>query len=175
MARVLRASPGSHINLASILESQQIVVDLRIPDYEASTRKFLKAVSSYTNRAIEEITRRKNSYEQEIKRVSERKQQNEAETTACKVKEIKLMEGKAPTSAHLALLSLLIMYYLISPRGRTDGEKRCRVFCRRVEATIRVDQGQVCLGRCRNRTVPCGCRKFASRLATLTHNQSKAY
>ncbi|TDL22141.1 hypothetical protein BD410DRAFT_770657 [Rickenella mellea] len=92
MAPGLRAQAATQINLTAILESPQPVIDLRIPEYEASTRKFLSAVSAYTSRGIEEITTRKNQHEQEMKKLEEKKRQAEIETTACKMKEIKLME-----------------------------------------------------------------------------------
>lgn len=87
---------GRPIDLAALLESQQPEVDLKIKDFEASTRNFLKAVSVYTSRAIEEISSRKTRHATELKKSAEKKQQAEAEITACKVKEIKLMEGALP-------------------------------------------------------------------------------
>ncbi|KLO15900.1 hypothetical protein SCHPADRAFT_920100 [Schizopora paradoxa] len=83
---------GRPIDLAALLESQQPEVDLKIKDFEASTRNFLKAVSLYTSRAIEEISSRKTRHAAELKKSAEKRQQAEVEITACKVKEIKLME-----------------------------------------------------------------------------------
>lgn len=82
------------IDLGAILDSQQPVIDLRLKEFEQTTRKFVKAVSEYTNRAIEEINQRKAKHAQETKRLEDRKSQAESEITTCKVKEIKLMEGE---------------------------------------------------------------------------------
>ena len=84
---------GRPIDLAALLDSQQPAVDLRLKEFELSSRNFLKAVSAYTNRAIQEISDRKGRHAAELKKIAEKKQAAEAEITACKVKEIKLMEG----------------------------------------------------------------------------------
>ena len=81
------------IDLAAILKSPQPEIDLRLQEFETTTRKFLKAVSEYTNRAIEEINQRKSKHAQDVKRLEEKAATAESEITACKVKEIKLMEG----------------------------------------------------------------------------------
>lgn len=90
MARVLTVRP---IDLGAILESQNPSIDLRLKEIEVASRTFLKAVSAYSGRAIEEITQRKARHAQELKRAAEKKQVLEADITACKVKEIKLVEG----------------------------------------------------------------------------------
>ena len=92
MARVV---PGSHtyIDLKSLLASQHPAPDLRINEFEELRDKFLKGIVDYSNRAIEEITRRRSVHVQELKKIAEKKQSAETETTACKVNEIKLMEG----------------------------------------------------------------------------------
>ena len=82
------------IDLASILESQNPVIDLHIEEFERTSRRFLKAVTAYTARALEEIVQRKSRHAAEVKRVAERTAQVEAEIQACKVKEIDLMEGE---------------------------------------------------------------------------------
>ena len=81
------------IDLAAILKSPQPEIDLRLQEFETTTRKFLKAVSEYTSRAIEEINQRKSKHTQDVKRLEEKAATAESEITACKVKEIKLMEG----------------------------------------------------------------------------------
>lgn len=82
-----------HIDLSAILDSQTPVIDLKIEDFEQTSRRFLKAVTAYSSRAIEEINQRRSNHAAELKRIAEKKQQVEAEITACKVKEIELMEG----------------------------------------------------------------------------------
>ncbi|KAH8118138.1 chromosome segregation protein Spc25-domain-containing protein [Phellopilus nigrolimitatus] len=80
------------IDLSAILESQQPVIDLHIKDFEHTTRRFLKAVATYSSRALEEIGQRRVRHAAELKRIAEKKTQVEAEVTACKHKEIELME-----------------------------------------------------------------------------------
>ncbi|KAL5526654.1 SPC25 [Sanghuangporus sanghuang] len=80
------------IDLASILESQNPVIDLRIEEFERTSRRFLKAVTAYTARALEEIAQRRTRHAAEMKRIAERTAQVEAEIQTCKVKEIELME-----------------------------------------------------------------------------------
>ncbi|THH10896.1 hypothetical protein EW145_g1029 [Phellinidium pouzarii] len=80
------------IDLSAILESQQPVIDLRIKEFEHTTRRFLKAVAAYSSRAVDEIGQRRGRYATEVKRIAEKKTQVEAEINACKLKEIELME-----------------------------------------------------------------------------------
>ncbi|KAI0960816.1 hypothetical protein AcW1_000081 [Taiwanofungus camphoratus] len=88
MAKVLRAPK---VDLYAILASQNPQIDLRLEAYEVSTRNFLKAVSNYTQRALSEISIRKNAHVSEKKRISEKLQYIETETNHCKVKEIELI------------------------------------------------------------------------------------
>ena len=82
------------IDLASLIESQKHTIDLRTDDFERSSTHFLKAVKAYTARARDEIVQRKSSHAAEVKRVTEKTAQAESEITACKVKEIELMQGE---------------------------------------------------------------------------------
>ncbi|CDO70507.1 hypothetical protein BN946_scf184569.g50 [Trametes cinnabarina] len=88
MAKVLRVPK---VDLQAILAQPNSHIDLRLDAYETSTRNFLNAVSNYTQRAVAEITNRKNAYAAEKKRLAEKTQQIEAETNQCKVKEIELI------------------------------------------------------------------------------------
>jgi kinetochore protein Spc25 len=81
----------TQIDLGSILAQQNPQIDLRLPAYEASTRNFLKAVSNYSNRAIGEITKRKEKYALEKKKLADKTVAVESETNQCKVKEIELV------------------------------------------------------------------------------------
>ncbi|KAI0075903.1 hypothetical protein K474DRAFT_1663663 [Panus rudis PR-1116 ss-1] len=81
----------SKLDLGSILSQQNPHIDLRLEAYETSTRNFLTAVSNYTQRAVTEITNRKNNYATNKKKIAEKTKQIENETNACKVKEIELM------------------------------------------------------------------------------------
>ncbi|KAI5122527.1 hypothetical protein M0805_005254 [Coniferiporia weirii] len=80
------------IDLSGILESQQPVIDLRIKEFEHTTRRFLKAVAAYSSRALDEIGQRRVRHATELKRIAEKKTQTETEITACKLREIELME-----------------------------------------------------------------------------------
>ena len=82
------------IDLSAILESQNPIIDLGIKDFEQSSRRFLKAVAAYSSRALDEISQRRSRHAAELKRIAEKKQQVDAEITACKLKEIELMEGE---------------------------------------------------------------------------------
>ena len=97
--------PTRHLDLTTLLETRQPTIDLRLQEFEDTTRRFLKAVSHYSSRAIEEINERKTRHALELKKVAERKQGAEAEITECKVKEIKLMEG----TCYFILLFLFIV------------------------------------------------------------------
>ncbi len=90
MTNVLRVPK---LDLPAVLAQQSPQIDLRLEAYEASTRNFLKAVSNYTQRAVTEITNRKNNYNAEKKKVAEKTQQIETETNQCKLKEIELIAG----------------------------------------------------------------------------------
>lgn len=137
----MAAMYGRPIDLAAILESQQPEIDLKLKDLEVSSRNFMKAVSFYTSRAIEEITSRKTRYTTELKKAAEKKQQAEAEITACKVKEIKLMEG----ARHSALL--LAQLIAASVGEGAGGEEGFGVVCGRIEATVWIYKGEMFDGR----------------------------
>jgi kinetochore protein Spc25 len=85
------------IDLTTILAQQNPQIDLKQHAYEISTRNFLKALSSYKNRAITVITARRNNQAVDKKRVSERIQAIKAETNQYKVREIELVSGMHPT------------------------------------------------------------------------------
>lgn len=82
------------LDLSTILAQQHPNIDLRLDSYETSTRNFLKAVSGYTQRALTEITRRKNVHITEKTRIAERTQHIENETNNCKVKELELIASE---------------------------------------------------------------------------------
>ncbi|KAG9314737.1 chromosome segregation protein Spc25-domain-containing protein [Chiua virens] len=81
----------SHVDLASILALPTPQVDLRLQAYETSTGNFVRAVTNYTNRAIAEITKHRNTQETDKRRLAERTQAVETETNQCKLKEIELL------------------------------------------------------------------------------------
>lgn len=90
------------LDLPTILAQQHPNIDLRLDSYETSTRNFLKAVSGYTQRALTEITRRKNVHITEKTRIAERTQHIENETNNCKVKELELIASEWHLGLRLA-------------------------------------------------------------------------
>lgn len=88
MARVPR-----QIDLSDILSEQNPHIDLRIEIYENSTRNFLKAISNFKNQFISQISERRAHQANEKKKILERTQAVEAETNACKLREIALVAG----------------------------------------------------------------------------------
>ncbi|KAF9480912.1 hypothetical protein BDN70DRAFT_876932 [Pholiota conissans] len=79
------------IDLPSILTQQQPSIDLRVHTYENSTRNFIKALTSYKNRAITTISERRKHQAGEKKKILERSQAVETETNQCKLREIDLV------------------------------------------------------------------------------------
>ena len=96
MAHVLRVPK---LDLPAVLAQQNPQIDLRLDAYDASTRNFLAAVSNYTQRAVSEITNRKNYFASEKKKAAECTQAIEAETNQCKLREIELVAGAPPRLA----------------------------------------------------------------------------
>ncbi|KAI0691573.1 chromosome segregation protein Spc25-domain-containing protein [Earliella scabrosa] len=87
MAHVLRVPK---LDLPVVLAQQNPQIDLRLDAYDISTRNFLAAVSNYTQRAVSEITNRKNHFASE-KKATKRTQAIETETNQCKLREIELV------------------------------------------------------------------------------------
>lgn len=81
------------IDLASVLTEQNPHIDLRTSTYENSSRNFLKALTSYKNRAITTISDRRKHQAAEKKKYLERSQAAEVETNQAKLKEIELVAG----------------------------------------------------------------------------------
>ena len=95
MTHVLRVPK---LDLPAVLSQQNPQIDLRLDAYDVSTRNFLAAVSNYTQRAVSEITNRKN-HSASKKKATERTQAIEAETNQCKLREIELVAGAPPRLA----------------------------------------------------------------------------
>jgi kinetochore protein Spc25 len=79
------------IDLAAILSDQHPSIDLRTESFDNSSRNFLKALTSYKNRAITTLSERRKHQAQEKKKVVERTQAVEVEIGQCKLKEIDLV------------------------------------------------------------------------------------
>ena len=129
MAHVLRVPK---LDLPAVLAQQNPQIDLRLDAYDASTRNFLAAVSNYTQRAVSEITNRKNHFASEKKKIAERTQAIETETNQCKLREIELVVGAPPPPfpSHLVLVPFLLTIYPLTARragqggGGEEGERR---------------------------------------------------
>lgn len=80
-----------HVDLSSLLTQQNPSIDLRVHDYENSTRTFLKALTAYKNRAMTNISERRKHQALEKKKILEKTQAVEMETNQCKLKEIELV------------------------------------------------------------------------------------
>lgn len=115
MPHVVRVSK---LDLASVLAQPNPHIDLRLGAYETSSRNFLKAVSNYTQRAVTEITHRKNNYVSNKGKIVEKSKQLEQETNQCKVKELELMTGMGSVSYFSTMY--LILRSTWEGAGRTE-------------------------------------------------------
>ncbi|KAF5318597.1 hypothetical protein D9619_010754 [Psilocybe cf. subviscida] len=88
MASTLRLP---QIDLKAVLSQQHPSIDLRVHTYENSTRNFLKALTSYKDRAITTISERRKHQALERKKALDRTQAVEAETNQCKLREVELV------------------------------------------------------------------------------------
>lgn len=95
------------IDLKAVLSQEHPSIDLRVHTYENSTRNFLKALTSYKNRAITTISERRKHQALEKKKVLERTQAVEAETNQCKLREVDLVARESLQRALVRLLSQL--------------------------------------------------------------------
>lgn len=82
-----------HIDLAAILAVQNPKIDLRLDEYERSTRSFTNLVANYTKKTTASIIEKTNAYNAEKARLSEKTQATKAEINQCKESEIELVEG----------------------------------------------------------------------------------
>ena len=81
------------IDLAGLLSQPNPHIDLKLDAYEKDTKKFLKAVSTYKNNSIAQISDLRARGAAEKKKLQERVQAVETETNNCKVLEIELNES----------------------------------------------------------------------------------
>jgi len=81
------------LSLAAILATPQPTIDLRLEAYESSSQVFLEAVTRYTTRAIEEISRRRDTDASDIQKDAERRKAIVLEVAECKEKEVHLLKG----------------------------------------------------------------------------------
>ncbi|KAL0578253.1 kinetochore-associated Ndc80 complex subunit spc25 [Marasmius crinis-equi] len=87
------------IDLNALLAQPNPHIDLKLDAYERDTKKFLKAVSTYKNNSIAQISDLRARGAAEKKKLQEKAQAIETETNNCKVLEIELNETLAREQA----------------------------------------------------------------------------
>ena len=92
------ASYRPQIDLAAILAAQNPQIDLRLDEYERSTRSFMNLVANYTKKTTALVVEKTETYNAEKTRLVEKIQTTKAEINQCKEAEIELVEGKSPLS-----------------------------------------------------------------------------
>lgn len=138
-------SRAPKFDLSDILAQPHPQIDLRLDAFEASTRKFLKALSNYHERAIVEITKRRERHAAEKKKLNEKASAAESETTQCKVREIELVAGESCHSySRATVLSIL--------RAGTGagGEKGRGTRCCFIQTPAIRSSRKMRIGRCRD-------------------------
>ncbi|KAF5355787.1 hypothetical protein D9756_004293 [Leucocoprinus leucothites] len=81
----------SRVDLSQLLQDQHPNIDLRVTNYEESTRTFLKALVGFKNKAITSIAERRKYQTAEKKKYADKSQHVENEINQCKLKEIDLV------------------------------------------------------------------------------------
>lgn len=87
-----------HIDLTAILNAPNPRIDLRLDEYERSTRSFMNLVANYTKRTTASVVEKTNAYNAEKTRLTEKIKTTKAEINQCKEAEIELVEGKSPSN-----------------------------------------------------------------------------
>ncbi|KAF9648531.1 hypothetical protein BDM02DRAFT_2240921 [Thelephora ganbajun] len=86
------ASYRPRIDLAAILAAQNPQIDLRLDEYERSTRSFMNLVANYTKKTTTGVSGKTDAYNAEKVRLGEKTQTTKAEINQCKEAEIELVE-----------------------------------------------------------------------------------
>lgn len=92
------ASYRPQIDLAAILAAQNPQIDLRLDEYERSTRSFMNLVANYSKKTTASVVEKTEAYNAEKTRLAEKIQTTKAEINQCKEAEIELVEGVLPQS-----------------------------------------------------------------------------
>jgi kinetochore protein Spc25, fungi type len=95
-AAPLKTSYSRPLHLQAILNQPNPRIDLKVEEFEATTKAFTAAVQDYVTRAKEEINKRKELHTQQLRKEAERRKVMEAEITDAKMREIELMKGSSP-------------------------------------------------------------------------------
>lgn len=92
------ASYRPQIDLTAILAAQNPQIDLRLDEYERSTRSFMNLVANYSKKTTTSVVEKTEAYNAEKTRLAEKIQTTKAEINQCKEAEIELVEGGFPPS-----------------------------------------------------------------------------
>lgn len=87
------ASRRPKLDLAALLTEQTPRIDLRLDDYERTTRAFVQRVTSFAERAAKEISARQAEFVAHQKKHAERAQKYEEQTSEAKARELELAGG----------------------------------------------------------------------------------
>ena len=82
------------IDLAAVIAAQNPQIDLRLDEYERSSRSFMNLVANYTKKMTSSVTEKTNTHNSEKTRLNEKIQATKAEINQCKEAEIELVEGR---------------------------------------------------------------------------------
>lgn len=88
------ASYRPHIDLAAILATQNPQIDLRLDEYQRSSRSLMNLVANYTKKSAVFAVEKFNGYNAEKSRLAEKIQTAKVEINQWKKAEIELMEGR---------------------------------------------------------------------------------
>ena len=142
------ASYRPQIDLTAILAAQNPQIDLRLDEYERSTRSFMNVVANYTKKTTASVVEKTNVYNAEKTRLAEKIQSTKTEINQCKEAEIELVEGKFPSSRSSCVVVLTVGFpSLETGARREEGDGICRK-CPETAACFY--QREVCIRGCRN-------------------------
>ena len=142
------ASYRPQIDLAAILAAQNPQIDLRLDEYERSTRSFMNLVANYSKKTTASVVEKAEAYNAEKARLAEKIQTTKAEINQCKEAEIELVEGGFPPSgSSLTEFLNLGFHSLETGAGRAKGDG-IRRECAKTAACFH--QGEVCVCGCGN-------------------------
>jgi kinetochore protein Spc25 len=92
------ASYRPQIDLTVILAAQNPQIDLRLDEYERSTRSFMNLVANYTKKTTASVAEKTDAYNAEKTRLTDKIQNTKTEINQCKEAEIELVEGRFPSN-----------------------------------------------------------------------------
>jgi len=95
------ASYRPRIDLTAALAAQHPQIDLRLDEYERSTRSFMNVVANYTKKTTTSVVEKTDAYNADKARLAEKLQNTKTEINQCKEAEIELVEGKLPSCGSL--------------------------------------------------------------------------